>query len=184
MSGELAFTGIWVTTLKNLAKVHERFPDTKLLFTEGCQEGGVHLGSWKVAERYGHDMIGDLNNWTVGFIDWNMVLDETGGPNHVNNLCDAPIIADTVTGELHYEPSFYYLGHFSKYIRPGAVRIGCDSAGSELEATAFRNMDGSVVVEVMNRSNKSVTFNLKDGEREAQIVSLPHSLQSLIYEEL
>ncbi len=70
----------------HLAKVHKAFPDKKLLFTEGCQEGGVHLNSWAVGERYGHDIIGDLNNWTVGWTDWNMVLDERGGPNHVNNL--------------------------------------------------------------------------------------------------
>ena len=103
---------------ENLAAVHEAFPSTNLLFTEGCQEGGVKLGSWDLGERYAHDIIGDLNNWTVGWVDWNMVLDERGGPNHVDNLCDAPVIADTTRNELYYQNSFYYLGHFSKYIRP------------------------------------------------------------------
>ena len=108
---------------ENLAKVHDAFPTTNLLFTEGCQEGGVRLGAWDLGERYAHDIIGDLNNWTVGWVDWNMVLDERGGPNHVDNLCDAPVIADTTRNDLYYQNSFYYLGHFSKYIRPGAVRV-------------------------------------------------------------
>lgn len=64
----------------NLQKTHDEFPDKKLLFTEGCQEGGVKLGSWEVGERYGHNIIGDLNSWTVGWVDWNLVLNEKGIP--------------------------------------------------------------------------------------------------------
>lgn len=135
-------------------QVHERFPDKHLLFTEGCQEGGVKLGEWFTGERYGRNMIGDLNAWVEGYLDWNLVLDETGGPNHVNNLCDAPIIADTQTGEIHYNSSYYYIGHFSKYIMPGAVRIGREvRPGSAVLSAAFRNPDGSVAVVLMNESD-------------------------------
>ncbi len=165
----------------HLDKVHDAFPNTKLLFTEGCQEGGVHLYSWDVGERYGHDIIGDLNSWTVGWVDWNMVLDERGGPNHVDNLCDAPIIADTQRNELHFENSYYYLGHFSKYIRPGAVRIGCVSNKPELEATAFRNPDGSRAVVVMNRSDRELEFGLQVSGKVAKTKSPPHSIMTLLY---
>lgn len=164
-----------------LARVHDAFPQAKLLFTEGCQEGGLHLNDWAVGERYGHDILGDLNNWTVGWIDWNMVLDERGGPNHVDNLCDAPIIADAVRQKLYYENSYYYLGHFSKFIRPGAVRIGCAASNATLEATAFRNTDGRIAVVVMNRSDAAVDYRLQLGDEFAALQSPAHSIMTLQY---
>lgn len=148
---------------EEVGKVHELFPDKHLLFTEGCQEGGVKLGEWFTGERYGRNIIGDLNNWTEGYLDWNLVLDETGGPNHVNNLCDAPIIADTTTDTVHYNSSYYYIGHFSKYIRPGAVRIGLESDITDLYMTAFKNEDGSIAVVVQNEGDAGQDFTLELG---------------------
>jgi glucosylceramidase len=167
---------------ENLDKVHQAFPDKKLLFTEGCQEGGVHPGSWALGERYAHDIIGDLNNWTVGWIDWNMVLDERGGPNHVGNFCDAPIIADAKENKLMYQSSYYYLGHFSKFIRPGAVRIGCTVKNSSLEVTAFKNTDGSIVIPAMNRTEESISFRVVLEGLHAVIQSPPHSCLTLSIE--
>ncbi|MFP3360219.1 glucosylceramidase, partial [Planococcus sp. SIMBA_143] len=91
--------------------------DKHLIFTEGCIEGGVQLGAWHTGERYARNIIGDLNNYLEAWIDWNIVLNEEGGPNHVGNYCDAPVIVDTKTGEVHYNSSFYYIGHFSKYVK-------------------------------------------------------------------
>ncbi|MEF2967621.1 glycoside hydrolase family 30 protein [Paenibacillus sp. M1] len=165
---------------ENVGKVHDLFPDKHLLFTEGCQEGGVKLGEWFTGERYGRNMIGDLNNWTEGYLDWNLVLDETGGPNHVGNLCDAPVIADTVTGTVNYNSSYYYIGHFSKFIRPGAVRIGLASEIADLNMTAFRNGDGSVALVVQNETDDSRDFTLEFGG-EAVTDSLPgHSIATYI----
>ena len=81
-----------ISDFDKVQKVHEKFPDKQLIFTEGCQEGGPHIGSWKLGERYANSIINDLNRWTVGWLDWNLILDESGGPNHVGNLCSAPII--------------------------------------------------------------------------------------------
>lgn len=166
-----------------LQRVHDAFPQAKLLFTEGCQEGGLHLNDWSVGERYGHDIIGDLNHWTVGWIDWNMVLDERGGPNHVDNLCDAPIIADTLRQKLYHENSYYYLGHFSKFIRPGAVRVGCEVSDTDLEATACRNPDGRVAVVVMNRTDREIGYQLRTDLGAVTLVSPAHSIMTLVYEE-
>jgi len=165
-----------------LALTHEKFPEKKLLFTEGCQEGGVKLGSWNTAERYGHDIIGNLNNWTVGWVDWNLLLNEQGGPNHVGNYCDAPIIADTTKDKVIYESSFYYIGHFSKYIRPGAKRIGFSKYTDKLEVTAFKNTDGKIVVVIMNRSDLELPFRLRTQAGMAMSKSLPHSIVTLCYE--
>ena len=159
------------------------FPRKKLLFTEGCSEGGVKLGAWHTAERYGHDMIGNLNHGAVGFIDWNMLLDEQGGPNHVGNFCDAPVIADTRNDQITYESSFYYLGHFSRFIRPGAVRIGSSCYTHRLETTAFKNKDGRIVVTVLNFTDNAIPFVLRKNETMIAPTESPaHSLTTLIYE--
>jgi glucosylceramidase len=145
---------------ENVGKVHELFPDKHLLFTEGCQEGGVKIGEWFTGERYGRNIIGDLNNWTEGYIDWNLVLNEEGGPNHVSNLCDAPIIADTKTNTIHYNSSYYYIGHFSKYIRPGAKRIAVEVNNEHLQATAFINTDDTVAIIVMNETDQKESYTV------------------------
>ncbi len=159
-------TGIhWYVSeaFENVGKVHDAYPDKHILFTEGCQEGGVHLGSWDTGERYGRNMIGDFSNWCEGYLDWNIVLDETGGPNHVNNLCDAPIIADTRRDEIIFNSSFYYIGQFSKYVHKGAKRIYSESENSGVLHVAFINPDGSIVVIIQNEGDeeKPVQFDLK-----------------------
>jgi len=164
----------------NLSRVHKHYPQTNLIFTEGCQEGGPHLGEWGLGERYAHNMINDLNHWTVGWIDWNMLLDEQGGPNHVGNFCSAQIIADTRTGELHYQSSYYYFGHIARYVRPGAVRVGCEVQDRQLEACAFRNPDGKLAVIVLNRAEKSRDFSLVIGEKTFEVACPGRSITTLI----
>ena len=107
---------------ENLGRVKESFPDKELMFTEGCNENfnSEKYQYWPNAERYGRSMINDFNNGTAGWTDWNILLDENGGPNHVGNFCFAPIHGDTKTDELIYTPTYYYIGHFSKFIKPGA----------------------------------------------------------------
>jgi len=144
----------------NLELHHAAWPDKKLLFTEGCQEGGPHTGEWTLGERYARSMINDMNRWTVGWVDWNLILDETGGPNHVGNMCSAPILADTKNDEVLFQSSYYYIGHFARFVRPGAKRILCATAREALEATAFINPDGSVAVIVMNRTEQPHRFSL------------------------
>ena len=91
-------------------------------------------GNWRLGEYYGRSMINDFNDGAVGWTDWNVLLDEKGGPNHVGNFCFAPIHADTRTGELTYTNSYYYIGHFSKFVRPGAEA----SPARLAEARCFR----------------------------------------------
>jgi glucosylceramidase len=165
----------------NVQLVHEAYPDKQLLFTEGCQEGGPHVGEWHVGERYARSMINDLNRWTVGWIDWNMVLDETGGPNHAGNYCSAPIIADTQTDTLHYQSSYYTIGHFSRFVRPGAIRILCATTRDELEAAAFLNPDGQVALVVLNRSEESIPFALKFEGGAAETESPARSIQTCLF---
>jgi glucosylceramidase len=167
----------------NVKLVHESFPDKNLIFTEGCSDSfkTERLKDWKLGELYGRSMINDFNGGAVGWTDWNILLDETGGPNHVKNFCFAPVHADTRTGELIYTNSYYYIGHFSKFIRPGAQRIGSSPSRSQLLSTAFINPDGKTSVVVMNQSDKKIPYYLWVDGQAAAVSSLPHSIQTLVF---
>jgi glucosylceramidase len=166
----------------NIKRVQETFPAKNILFTEGCNFpfSMNKINDWKWGERYGRSMINDFNNGTAGWTDWNVLLDEVGGPNHVKNYCFAPIHADTKSGKLYYMNAYYYIGHFSKFIRPGAKRIISSSSRTPLLSTAFRNKDGSIAVIVMNQTDKSIPYFLwRDGQA-VQVTSLPHSIATLL----
>jgi len=167
----------------NVKLVHETFPDKALIFTEGCVDkfDAKRMGEWKFGERYGRSMINDFNNGTVGWTDWNVLLDDLGGPNHVGNFCFAPVHADTKTGDLTYLSSFYYIGHFSKFIRPGAKRIASSPSRSQLLSTAFVNADGKVSVVVMNASEKDASYWLWLAGNAVDVNSPAHSIQTLVF---
>jgi len=167
----------------NLDVVKEAYPDKKLIFTEGCASSfdPAKYQYWPHAERYGKSMINDFNQGTVGWTDWNILLDERGGPNHVGNFCFAPVHADTRTGDLIYTPSYYYIGHFSKFIRPDAKRVSTASSRSHLLSTSFRNRDGSMITVVMNQSDLQIDYKLYLGTQAIELASLPHSIQTIVY---
>ena len=166
----------------NVRRVHEAFPDKNLLFTEGCVENFslARVDDWALGEKYGMSMIGDFNAGTVGWTDWNVLLDETGGPNHVGNFCFAPVIGDTKTGKLIYTNAYYYIGHFSKFIRPGARRIAATANRDALQTTAFRNPDGSVAVVVMNQTDQPQPFQLWIAGQAAKTTAEAHSIMTLV----
>lgn len=167
----------------NLKLVNEAYPNTNLLFTEGCKEAFdlTKVNDWKLGEKYGVNMIHDFNNGSVGFTDWNILLDETGGPNHVGNFCFAPIHGNTKTGELIYTNEYYYIGHFSKFIQPGAKRIVSAASRSMLQTTAFKNPDGTVAVIVMNPGDTKTQYYLWINGKAAEATALPHSISTLIF---
>jgi glucosylceramidase len=168
----------------NVKRVNEAFPGKNLLFTEGCSDrfDPVAINEWKWGEIYGKSMINDFNNGVVGWTDWNVLLDEKGGPNHVGNFCFAPIHANTKTGELTYMNSYYYIGHFSKFVRPGAKRVVSSSNRDELLTTAFINSNNKLVVIVLNLTAEKLPYNLWIKGMSANTTSLPHSITTLIVE--
>ena len=167
---------------ENLKRVNEAFPDKNLIFTEGCVEkfGLDRINEWSLGERYGYSMVNDFNCGTVAWTDWNILLDENGGPNHVGNFCFAPVHADTKTGKLMYTNSYYYIGHFSKFIQPGAKRISCSTNRDKLQSTAFLNPDGKIVVVVLNLSEEKLPFLLSISGKAAPVISLPHSIITVV----
>jgi glucosylceramidase len=171
------------TMHENLRNVAQSFPDKKLIFTEGTNEkfSADRYQYWPNAERYGRSMINDFNAGTVAWTDWNILLDQNGGPNHVGNFCFAPVHGDTETGELIYTPTYYYIGHFSKFVRPGARRVSTTSSRSHLLATSFINPDNSVATIVMNQSELDIDYNFIVGPSEIQLTIPAHAMQTLIW---
>jgi len=167
---------------ENVKRVKEAYPKTHLLFTEGCH--GPYdvnkINGWQWGELYAKSMINDFNNGTEGWTDWNVLLDEKGGPNHVQNFCFAPIHADTKTGKLSYLNSYYYIGHFSKFIRPGAKRIISSSTADTLLTTAFLNTDGKIAVVILNLSDQAQPFNLWLGGKGTRTNSPAHSIITMV----
>jgi len=168
---------------ENVKRVAEAFPGKQLLLTEACNYpfSWETFDQWHWGENYGTSMISDFNNGAVAWTDWNILLDETGGPNHVKNFCFAPVHADLRDGSLHYMNSYYYIGHFSKYIMPGAKRIACSSNRAQLQTTGFKNPDGKVVVIIMNTGDTQVEYRLYVEEQAAEFISLPHSIMTLMF---
>ena len=166
----------------NVRWVHDAYPAKQLLFTEGTPEGfdPLKLGDWQWGETYARSIINDLNNWACGWVDWNILLDERGGPNHVGNFCLAPLIGDTRAGTLTFTNSYYYIGHFSKFIRPGARRIICSSNSDDFLATAFLNPDGTIAAVVMNSHDRSLEFRVWIDGHAACATSPARSILTLV----
>lgn len=155
---------------KNIKSIYEKYPQLDLIFSEGCVEGGPRNGAWFTGERYAHNIINDLKSGASKWIDWNIVLDMQGGPNHVGNFCDAPILADEKAGKLYFQSSYYYIGHFSRFIQPGAVCIETNLTSAmtpatvsghltdEVESLAFKNPDGTIALIVTNTTEADFVY--------------------------
>jgi glucosylceramidase len=140
----------------------------------------AQINDWTWGEDYGESMIHDFNNGAEGWTDWNVLLDQEGGPNHVSNFCFAPVIGDTKTGRLYYMNSFYYLGQFSKFVRPGARRIISSSTTDNLLTTAFLNRDGKIAVIVMNPTGADQPFSVWMKNKAAESDSPAHSIMTFV----
>jgi glucosylceramidase len=167
----------------NVELVNKVYPNTNLIFTEGCKEvfNKKKYKNWDIGEYYAEAMIKDFNRGVCAWTDWNIFLDETGGPNHVKNFCFAPVHVNTKTSEIIYTNAFYYIGHFSKFIRPGDKRIACSSSRSTLQAAAFINAEGKTSVVVLNKNEKALNYTLYVADKMVQINCAAHSIQTLVY---
>ena len=173
--------------------VHNAYPDLHIIFTEGCVElvntsGSTSskegAGAWAHGETYGRNIINDFNNYSEGWIDWNLVLNEQGGPNYVGNYCEAPIMVDREKDEVLFNTSFYYIGHFAKYIRPGAVRLQCfNDVEYGLHTVAYKNVNGEIVVVAQNENEEEVKTALIIDGKAVDVVFPSHSITTFVSDE-
>ena len=162
-----AISGIafhWYTGdhFENIELTHNAFPGKLLFHTEGCTGYSKFNPKEEVknAEIYGHDILGDLNSGIHAFIDWNLILDNKGGPNHKLNYCNSPVMINKEKDDYIKNLTFYYIGHFSKFIQTGAKRIAFSKYTSDIEITSFINPDNSIAVVLMNRNDFNKEYNL------------------------
>ena len=142
ISNEISgFAFHWYTGdhFENIELLRKKYPDKLLFHTEGCCGFSLFKRKSRIknAEIYAHDIIGDLNAGINAYIDWNTVLDTIGGPNHKLNFCDSPIMLNTKKNKYRKNLSFYYISHFSKFIKPGSIKIGYSKFLDKIEITAF-----------------------------------------------
>lgn len=147
---------------ENIALTHDAFPGKILLHTEGCTGYSKFNPNEEVqnGEIYGHDILGDLNVGSNGYIDWNLVLDNRGGPNHKLNYCNSPIMINSNKTDYIKNLTYYYIGHFSKFIMPGSKRVAFSKYTSDIEVTAFKNPDNSIAIVLMNRNNFNKEYTI------------------------
>ena len=169
---------------ENVGKVHDLFPDKQIIFSEGCIEGGPKPYIYETGERYSRNIIGDFSNWCEAFLDWNITLDEIGGPNHVGNYCDAPILSDTVKDELIFNSSYYHIGHFSKHVKKGAHRIKSIIENDFVKQIAFKNLDGSIVLVILNESENDYVIEIKTNQVNKNVKSHKRSIVTVLFDEM
>ncbi|MCK0179907.1 glycosyl hydrolase family 30 [Flavobacteriaceae bacterium S0862] len=192
---------------EDLQYAHNKAPNKYLIETEGCVDSEIpkwkddawywskeatdwgwdwasdkdrHLHpKYSPVYRYARDIIGCLNNWVDGWIDWNMVLDRQGGPNWFKNWCVAPIIVDPDKDEVYFTPIYYTMAHFSKYIRPEAKIIDVLNSEDDLMVTAAKNPDGTIAVVVLNQSTEVKNFTIFLGEKEKNMSINAQAIQTI-----
>jgi glucosylceramidase len=174
------YTGDHFESIDLVKKV---YPELDIFFTEGCVEYTRFADSGEVqkAEMYAHDMIGNFNAGLNGFIDWNLLLDEKGGPNHVGNYCAAPMMCEGATDSLEKRLSYYYIGQFSRYIKPGAKKIYVTRYTDKVETVGFLNPDGEKVIVLLNKTMEDVEVTLRDQGKGNYVKIAAHSIMTIRY---
>lgn len=163
--------------------IKAKYPDKEVFFTEGCVEYSRFADSGEVqkAEMYAHDMLGNLKAGISAFLDWNLLLDEKGGPNHVGNFCAAPLMCCPEADELEKRLSYYYIGHFSRYIKRGAKKIAVTRYSDQIEAVGFLNPDGERVLVVLNKTEKEAEITIRENGMGGMYTIKPHTIATFIY---
>ncbi len=168
---------------EQLRMFKERWPGKDILFSECCC--GIHERTesdrWRQAELYAHDIIGNLEAGMSRWIDWNVLLDAQGGPNHVGNFCAAPLRADESGRRLVVRPTWHYIAHLSRFLRPGAVRLGCSRWTSDVEAVAARNADGTFAAVLLNRTDRPLRPRLRFRGLLAPVDLPAHSIATCVW---
>ena len=167
-----------------LELARRRFPGKQLILSESCIEFSHFDPKDEIfaAVKLSHEIMGDLNHGMTAFYDWNLLLDERGGPTYVNNFCLAPFHYDTKEKKLTNTVHQRYFEHFSHNIVPRSVRIGASCYTEQIDVTAWKRPDGTLLVILLNKSGELMPVCLR---LEGQITSFllpPKSIASGIIE--
>jgi len=162
---------------ENIEICQDLYPQLDLIFSEGCVEYSRFEKDDAIshANMYAHDMIGNFKAGISSFYDWNLLLDEQGGPNHVGNYCESLIMLEK--NSYRKNLTYYYVGHLSKYVKENAKVLASSIYTSDLETISFKNPDGKIVVVVLNKFEKDQELNIKI---ESEVINLKIQGQSIV----
>lgn len=168
--------------------VHEMYPEKPMILTEaglGGARGEARSGAystWENAEIYSRELIEGFNHHMAAAVEWNLILDENGGPYHDRPTggCKAPVIYNSETEELSIQPVYYATAQFSRFIQRGAVRLGTTIFNEGLKAAAFENPDKSIILVVLNCTEKSQEVFIRLDDRVAETVISEKSLSTYV----
>lgn len=163
--------------------LRKQYPGIKLMFSEGCVEYSRFADSGEVrkAEMYAHDMIGNFRAGVSTFLDWNLLLDEQGGPNHVGNFCAAPVMLEPEEQDGYVKKlMYYYIGQFSRYIPAESVRIATTQYTDGLEVCAFLTPSGERVLVVLNKSEENRPVVIREEEEGFHDEIAAHSIVTYV----
>jgi glucosylceramidase len=170
------------TAYANVLNVYNTYPGKHILATEQCITGGPHPGDYNCCEEYARDIYGDCLNGCEGWVDWNLALNEQGGPNVSSNWCSAGILVNRSTLAMTFNPIYYYMAQFSKYCRPGARRIGCTATGTGApQVIAFQNPDNSIVVIAYTQATAAYSARIVWGTQQIEYTATARSLDDFVW---
>lgn len=184
ISGPITFHGYDYVKFSDLTALHKQCAGHQLWMTEICFAGsncwppgfkglkGLPKYEFSDGEFWGNMIVNDMKNWVSGWIYWNMILDQNGGPWLVSdehgdpnpNIQHPVVIVNRETKKVDYTGLYYYLAHFSKFVKPGAYRINCTGGSSQLNFAGFLNTDGSIILNIINNGNETdckISWNKK-----------------------
>jgi glucosylceramidase len=182
---------------EKIAELHRRYPDLPLWMTEVChsyntdtpRSAVLPITNYADGDFWGKQIMNDLESGTSAWIYWNMILDEGGGPWLVSTVHRDPdgnrqhpvVIIDRKTKEVTYTGLYYYLAHFSKFVRPGAVRVAVSGSGAQVRCVAFRAKDGGMIAEVLNSAKERRTASLSWHGRSTRLALPPLSITTCLW---
>jgi glucosylceramidase len=177
-----------------MSKLHEMFPDMSIWQSEVCYAKTIDKQTMPVygfedGDRWGRMILGDVNNWASGWIYWNAILDQNGGPwlvsvehgNPEDNPQHPVVIVNTETGAVEYPGLYWYLAHFSRYVRPGFHRVASTGPVADLTYAAFTGPRGERVLEVINSGTQARRFNIREGWQAAEVEQPARSIATYLW---
>ncbi|XP_076179383.1 lysosomal acid glucosylceramidase-like [Ptiloglossa arizonensis] len=173
-----------------LDQTHTDFPDKFLMMTEACSRPdpdnsstNVIMGSWDRGENYFLSIIEYMNHWYIGWMDWNIALNEEGGPTWINNNVDSPIIVNSSRDEFYKQPMYYALKHFSRFVDRDSVKVSITETET-IKSTAFVTPSNEVVVVLYNRNASAKRVTINDPQKGTLCLELsPYSMNTLKYKQ-
>jgi glucosylceramidase len=175
-AGAMAYHGYEFKDFNKLRELHHRYPDLKLWMTEVDHSYNTDTPRSAVLPRkdyedgdfWGNQIMNDLESGTSAWIYWNMILDQRGGPWLVSpvhrddegNQQHPVVIINRQTKQVTYTGLYYYLAHFSRFVRPGAVRIAVSGSAGGVRCVAFQASSGDIVAEILNSNRRTAGATL------------------------